>query len=612
MPWVSFGDSVFSTPIPVALPLFMAAVLAALNRRVRRELAMSLAILTSVIVAGAAVSLVVNSRYDPIVYWFGGWVPRGGTAIGICFVVDNTGAMLVLVAAILVTAALVFSWCYFDTAGSLFQVLLLIFLGAIGGFSLTGDLFNLFVFFELMSVSAFALCSFKSESPGPLAGALNFAVTNTIGSFLVLCGIALVYGRTGALNLAQLGRVLDSTTDGLLVAAFVFLASGFFIKAAIVPFHFWLADAHTVAPAPVCVLFSGIMVELGLFAVVRIYWAVFSTAMAAHQNDLRNILVAFGAVTALLGALMCYAQRHLKRMLAFSTISHMGLMLVGVGLLTREGLAGASIYAMGHAMIKGALFLAAGILLHRTGTVDEIELTARVRHLRWTGAILFLGAAGLAGIPPFGTFWGENMISASAWNLGYGWTEWVFFLSGGATAAALFRFAGHTFLRWGPAGEQVKVRGLKIRDVRDTEGGHWHTPASMYVPAAALMVAGVLVGLAPRLTGAAESAAIQIQDHAAYAGRVLDLLTPYPPTVHEHPATGSDLRRAFATVLAAGLLAALTLGSARVRRAFRRRRFLVSAIGALRHLHSGIVPDYVTWLLFGVAAFGAAAFLSFR
>src|SRR6185369_8985389 len=99
---------------------------------------------------------------------------------------------------------------------------------------------------------------YKSEQPGPLQGALNFAVTNTIGAFLVLTGIALLYGRTGALNMAQIGRTLGSQADPLVLAAFTFLTCGFFVKAAVLPFHFWLADAHAVAPAPVCVLFSGI------------------------------------------------------------------------------------------------------------------------------------------------------------------------------------------------------------------------------------------------------------------------------------------------------------------------------------------------------------------
>jgi multicomponent Na+:H+ antiporter subunit D len=603
---------VLTTPIPVIGPLLMAALLAALNRRVPRPVAMLLAILTSAGVGLVAISLVVNSRYDPIVYWFGGWEPRNRAAIGICFVVDNAGAMLVLLAAILTTASLVFSWCYFDTAGTLFQVLMLVFLGAMSGFALTGDLFNLFVFFELMSVSAFALCGYKSESPGPLQGALNFAVTNTVGAFLGLSGIALLYGRTGALNMAQIGRTLEGAADPLVLVAFTFLVCGFFVKAAVVPFHFWLADAHAVAPAPVCVLFSGIMVELGLYAVARIYWAVFSGVMGPFEGHLRNLLAGFGAVTAVAGALMCYAQRHLKRLLAFSTVSHIGLMLLGISLLTPEGLAGASIYAMGHAMIKGGLFLAAGILLHRTGTVDEIELTARIRHLRWTGALFFLGAAGLAGVPPFGTFWGENMMDASAAGLGYGWMGFVFFLAAGVTAAAVFRFGGRVFLRWGPPAEEFPESGSRVPEKRDTAGGHWHTPGSMYVPAAGLMILGAMVGLAPGLTGAAESAALHLENRPAYAARVLDRLTPYPPTVHDQPATGGDLRRALGTVLSAMLLAGVTLGSARVRRTVGRNRALAALVKSVRDLHSGVIPDYVTWLIAGVAVFGAAVLLTMR
>ncbi|HEU5413482.1 MAG TPA: proton-conducting transporter membrane subunit, partial [Candidatus Angelobacter sp.] len=226
---------------PVAVPLCTAALLAAVNQHIPRRLADALALLASLWCVGACLLLLVKSSHGLIVYWMGGWQPRNGAAIGISLTIDPFGAGAAAFASFLVLVALVFSAHYFDSVGTLFHVLMLAFLGAMCGFSLTGDIFNLFVFFELMSAAAFALCGYKTEESGPIQGALNFAVTNTIGAFMALSGIGLLYGRTGALNLAQIGKSLGQTHDGLVVAAFVMITCGFLVKAAVVPFHFWLA-----------------------------------------------------------------------------------------------------------------------------------------------------------------------------------------------------------------------------------------------------------------------------------------------------------------------------------------------------------------------------------
>src|SRR6185437_16174878 len=229
---------------------------------------------------------------------------------------------------------------------------ILCFLGAMCGFSLTGDMFNLFVFFELMSAAAFALCGYKTEDASALQGALNFAVTNTIGAYFVLTGIALLYARTGALNMAQMSEAMASRpVDKLVLIAFAFVSCGYLVKAAVVPFHFWLADAHAVAPSPICVLFSGVMVEMGLYAFTRIYWAVFQQTLHADIGSLRVLFVSVGVITAVVAAIMCFSQRNLKRLLAFSTISHVGLMTLGIGLFTASGLAGAAIYTLGHGLV---------------------------------------------------------------------------------------------------------------------------------------------------------------------------------------------------------------------------------------------------------------------
>ena len=162
---------------------------------------------------------------------------------------------------------------------------MLVFLAGIVGFCLSGDLFNMFVFYELFSVAAYALAGYRTTDPGSVRGALNFAITNSVGAILVLSGIALLYGRTGALNLAQLGQSLAAgPADRLVVVAFLLLMVGFFVKAAVVPFHFWLADAYALAPIVVGVLFAGVVSELGLYAVARVYWTVFSAPLAGVEG----------------------------------------------------------------------------------------------------------------------------------------------------------------------------------------------------------------------------------------------------------------------------------------------------------------------------------------
>src|SRR5690349_9156428 len=211
-------------PLPVAIPLLTAAALAAsghfLGKRVDDVAGIAAAAATAVV----SILLVVRTLDHDLVYWFGGWTPRHGVALGIAFDVEPLSALLAALAAVLTTASFVYAWRYFDEAGTLFHVLMLSFLGAMSGFVLSGDLFNMFVFFELMTVSTFALVGYQVHSAAPLQGAITFAVTNAIASFFLITGLALVYGRTGALNLAQIGRALQGNgSNGLVIVAFALL-----------------------------------------------------------------------------------------------------------------------------------------------------------------------------------------------------------------------------------------------------------------------------------------------------------------------------------------------------------------------------------------------------
>ena len=206
-----------------------------------------------------------------------------------------------------------FSWRYFERVATYYHALMLIFLAGMTGFCLTGDIFDMFVWFEVMGVAAYALTAYRPEERGSLQGALTFAITNSVGAYLSLSGIGLIYGRTEALNMAQIGVCIGRhPPDGLVAVAFLLIISGLLIKSAIVPFHFWLADAHAVAPTPVCVLFSGVMVELGLYGIARVYWSMFGQAFG-HRAAISHLFLTLGVLTAVVGALFCFRERHIKR-----------------------------------------------------------------------------------------------------------------------------------------------------------------------------------------------------------------------------------------------------------------------------------------------------------
>jgi multicomponent Na+:H+ antiporter subunit D len=456
--------------LPVAIPLVVAAVMVGAAPVLRRRVADILAVATALAVTGIGVAELAQTLGGPSVTWFGGWTPRSGIALGIAFVVDPIGAGMVTFGGVLMVAALTFSWRYFETVGTLFHALMLVLLAGVAGFSSTGDLFNMFVFFELLSVSAFALAGYKIEDPGSLQGALNFAVTNSAGAIMLLSGIGLLYARTGALNLAQIGETLARTgSDRLVTLALVLVLVGFFVKAAVVPFHFWLADAYALAPTPVCVLFAGLLSELGVYAIARIYWTVFSGTFDPRTPGFRAALITGATITALLGGVMCVLQRHLARMLAYATVSHVGLTLFGIALLSPEGLAGAALYAAADGLVKGGLFVMVGIVAHRFGTLDELRLQGRGREIWWAAPLLVIGALGLAGAPPVGTFVGKALIEEGAEGGKY-WTGLLFTVASALTAAAVLRVTARLFTGWG-AGEPTMGEVPAAGQAAPAQGG---------------------------------------------------------------------------------------------------------------------------------------------
>jgi multicomponent Na+:H+ antiporter subunit D len=338
------------------------------------------------------------------------------------------------------------------------------------------------------------------------------------------------------------------------------------------------------------------MVELGLYAVARLAWVIFVPQIHA----LGSVCLLIGCLTAVLGAIYCFGQRHLKRLLAFSTVSHVGIMFIGFGLLQAKALAGLAIYVVGHALVKGSLFLCAGIFLHRFKSVDEHDLRGKGWQMWGTAGVMLLGVVGLAGLPPMATFTGESLIDQAASHAHLAWLSFVIMWAEILTAGAVLRVTGRIFFGWGKVREATSRGSSHIPMGSETRGEHEKIPLCMWLPAVLLILMAMGLSESHRFIDAAGSAAVGFEHHGAL---------PAMLAVHAEFSWHQIVTLVGSIFIAALALFPETFGQ-RANRAI--GHALIRFMQFLRGAQSGRIGDYIAWLIFGVAAYGGLLLLMER
>ena len=397
-------------PIYAIMVLFLGAFLIVVfggNRTARNILAL-LSITASLAFILALVKPVMWNG-EIISYWMGGRVPAGGYAIGIALEVDALSLFFALLVSVAVFVSGVYSIQYMrhDDNEREYYTLFLMLGGGVMGLVLSGDLFNMFIMVEILTFAAVALTAFRNTAKGALEAAFKYLVVGSIGSTCILVGTSMLYAQAHTLNLAQLAQVIPGNLNTATKVAFALLFVGFGTKAFIVPFHPLAADAHGAAPASISVMISGVLTKSGIYGIIRLTYFLFQTM---NLGTMQFLLVFIGSLSMFICVTMALAQHDFKRLLAFHSISQIGYVLTAVGLCTALGVSAGLYHAMNHTLFKGLLFLAAGAVLHETGTTDLGKLGGLSKKMPHTTVLFLIGAFSISGIPPFNGFASKWMI----------------------------------------------------------------------------------------------------------------------------------------------------------------------------------------------------------
>jgi multicomponent Na+:H+ antiporter subunit D len=491
--------------LPILLPLLGAAasILAGRTRSRTAQRAISITVLSAVI--GLSIALLVEvDRNGTVAVQAGGWP----APLGITLVADRFSALMLCVASVMLLAVLLYA---IGQPGAErhhvgFQSVYLVLAAGVSASFLTGDLFNLFVAFEMMLTSSYVLMTLGGRADQVRTG-MTYVVISLVASALFLTALALIYMATGTVNMADLSVKLGEVPTGLQSAFAVLLLVVFGIKAALFPLFFWLPDAYPTAPSPVTAVFAGLLTKVGVYAIVRTQTLLFPL----DARPVTLILVAAG-LTMLVGVLGAIAQSDVKRILSFNIVSHIGFMVMGLGLFTVTGLAAAVFYTIHHIVAKTSMFLTGGLIEHVGGSGRLSRLGGMVRTAPMVAVLFLIPALSLAGIPPLSGFVAKlALVEAGTEDARYVLVG-VAILVSLLTLFSMIKIWSGVF--WSPATEAPENPPRPV--------GRLGGPALMVLPTAALVVFGLAIALAGGpLYRYSQRAAADLLDPASYVSTVL-------------------------------------------------------------------------------------------
>jgi multicomponent Na+:H+ antiporter subunit D len=438
-------------PLPVLLPLLGAALTLVARRRARLQVIVSLLVLSASL--AVAVLLMWHTHTSgPTALWLGAWPEP----LGITLVADRLSALMLLISSFVILAVLVFAIGQGVADGTedsplaiYFPTYLVLSAGVSNAF-LAGDLFNLFVSFEMLLFASFVLLTLGGSGTRIRAGT-TYVIVSMVSSFLFLVAIAGVYAAAGTVNLAQLSLRLPDIDTRVALALQLLLLTVFGIKAAIFPMSAWLPDSYPSAPVPVSAVFAGLLTKVGVYAIIRTQFLLFP------DSPLHDLVMGAGLVTMVVGILGAVAQPGIKRMLSFTLVSHIGYMLFGIGLATEAGLTGAVFYIAHHITVQTALFLISGLIERAGGSTIIDRLGGLAAGVPVLAFLFFVPAMNLAGIPPFSGFVGKVALIQAGVQVG-GLTAWLL-ITGSVVTSLLTLYAiaktwSHAF--WRPREEGLE------------------------------------------------------------------------------------------------------------------------------------------------------------